>query len=303
MRVNPLYMNDLVGSLDTATASETQLTEELGSGSRVNQLSDDPVAVGENVLLTAQISGDDTFSQTAASAQSMLQVTDSALSTVVSQLTSAISVATEGSSGTLNASDLESIGNQLSGIRDEVLSLANTTYMGQYIFAGSQGGAAVAPFTLNTATTPAGVTYNGDDTVNSTSYLETPSGQKIQLNIPGDQIFLANGSSVLGTLNALVADFSSGTVSPTAEADTQSLSAALSHVSQQQVLVDNSLSRLNTAQTYTQGESAQLTAAQTTLLQANMGQVATQLSTAETQQAALSQVIATLGKQSLFNDL
>jgi hypothetical protein len=31
--------------------------------------------------------------------------------------------------------------------------------------------------------------------------------------------------------------------------------------------------------------------------------VATGLSTAETQQAALSQVIATLGKQSLFNDL
>jgi hypothetical protein len=38
-------------------------------------------------------------------------------------------------------------------------------------------------------------------------------------------------------------------------------------------------------------------------LQADVGQVATQLSTAETQQSALSQVIATLGKQSLFNDL
>jgi flagellar hook-associated protein 3 FlgL len=264
-------------------------------------LSDDPVAAGENVQLSAEISGDDTFSQTASSTQSMLQVTDSVLSTVVSQLTSASSLAIEANNGTLDSSDLQSISNQLSGIRDEVLSLANTTYLGQYVFAGSQGNK--QPFTLDTTTSPATVTYNGDDTANSVSYLETPNGQKIQLNIPGDQIFSAAGSDVLGTLNALIADFSSGVASPTAQADAQNLSSALSHVTQQRVLLDNSLSRLSSAENYAQSETTQLTASQTNLLQADVGQVATQLSTAETQQAALSQVIATLGKQSLFNDL
>jgi len=298
MRVNPLYMNDLVVSLDATSASEERLTEELASGSRVNQLSDDPVAAGENVLLSAQIGSDDTFSQTASSTQSMLQVSDSALSTVVSQLTSAVSLATEANNGTLNASDMESISNQLAGIRDEVMSLANTTYLGQHVFSGSKGG--TAPYTLNTNTTPALATYQGDSDV---SYLETPNGQKIQLNIPGSQIFSANGNDVLGTLNTLIADFSSGTTSPTAQADAQSLDSALGYVTQQRVLLDNSLSRLCSAESYTQSESTQLTASQTTLLQANVGQVATGLSTAETQQAALSQVIATLGKQSLFNDL
>jgi flagellar hook-associated protein 3 FlgL len=81
------------------------------------------------------------------------------------------------------------------------------------------------------------------------------------------------------------------------------LSTALGYVSQQRVIIDNSLTRLQAAENYTQSESTQLTATQTTLLQADVGQVATGLSTAETQQAALSQVIATLGKQSLFNDL
>jgi flagellar hook-associated protein 3 FlgL len=298
MRVNPLYMNDLVVSLDATSASEERLTEELASGSRVNQLSDDPVAAGENVLLSAQIGSDDTFSQTASSTQSMLQVSDSALSTVVSQLTSAVSLATEANNGTLNASDMESISNQLAGIRDEVMSLANTTYLGQHVFSGSKGG--TTPYTLNTNTTPALATYQGDSDV---SYLETPNGQKIQLNIPGSQIFSANGNDVLGTLNTLIADFSSGTTSPTAQADAQSLDSALGYVTQQRVLLDNSLSRLSSAESYTQSESTQLTASQTTLLQANVGQVATGLSTAETQQAALSQVIATLGKQSLFNDL
>jgi flagellar hook-associated protein 3 FlgL len=298
MRVNPLYMNDLVGSLDATSATEAQLTQELASGSRVNALSDDPVAVGENVLLSAQIGSDDTFSQTASSTQSMLQVTDSALSTVVSQLTSAVSLATEANNGTMNASDMQSISNQLAGIRDEVLSLANTTYLGQYVFSGSQG--ATTPYTLNNAVSPAVATYQGD---NNIRFLETPNGQKIQLNIPGSQIFSAGASNVLGTLNALIADFSTGVALPTAQADSQSLTTALGYVTQQRVVIDNSLSRLQAAENYTQSEGTQLTSAQTTLMQADVGQVATGLSTAETQQAALSQVIATLGKQSLFNDL
>jgi len=298
MNFNPLYMTNLVSALDATSANEQQLTEELSSGSRVNALSDDPVAAGENVFLSAQIGSDDTFSQTASSAQSMLQVTDTALSTVVSQLTTAVSLATEGNGGTLNASDLESIGNQIAGIRDEVLSLANTTYLGQYVFAGSRTG--TEPFTLDTSTTPPTTTYNGDGV---TSSLETPNGQTIQLNMPGNQIFSAPGNDVMGTLNALVADFSSGSLSSTAQADAQSLNAALSYVTQQRVVIDNSLTRLSAAESYSQSEATQLTSSQTNLLQADVGQVATQLSTAETQQAALSQVIATLGKQSLFNDI
>lgn len=297
MHFNPLYITNLVSALDATSASEQQLTEELASGSRVNQLSDDPVAAGENVLLSAQIGRDDTFSQTASSAQSLLQVTDSALGTVVSQLTTAISLATEANNGTLNASDLRSIGSQLAGIRDEVLSLANTTYMGSYVFSGSLG--QTVPFVLD-GTQANGVTYQGDGVA---SFLETPNGQRIQMRLPGDQVFVSGAGDVLGTLNALVADFSSGTASATAQADTQTLSAALGHVSQQRVVMDNSLSRLNAAENYTQAESTELTAAQTTLLQANVGQLATQLSTAETQQTALSQVISILGKQSLFNDL
>jgi flagellar hook-associated protein 3 FlgL len=298
MRVDPQYMTNLVASLDATSSTEETLTEELASGSRVNQLSDDPVAAGENVLLSNQIGADDSFSQTASSTQSMLQVSDSALSTVVSQLTSAISLATEANNGTLDASDVESISNQLSGIRDEVLSMANTTYLGRYVFSGSQGG--TEPYTLNTSVSPAVATYQGDSDV---EYLDTPNGQQIQLNVPGNQIFSAAGTNVLGTLNQLVADYSTGTPSSTAVADTEALSTALGYVTQQRVLIDNSITRLTAAQNYTQSEQTQLTSVQTNLLQADVGQIATQLSTAETQQTALSQVIATIGKQSLFDDL
>ena len=61
------------------------------------------------------------------------------------------------------------------------------------------------------------------------NYLQTPNGQKIQLNIPGDQIFLG-ANSVFGVLNRLVADYASGIVNSTqATQDTLALTAALNH--------------------------------------------------------------------------
>ena len=299
MRVNPFYVSNLAIPLNQTQASEQQLTAELSSGVRVNSLSDDPLAAGENVLLLNQMQRDDSFTQTSSLVQGQLQVADSALGGVVAQLTQAVTLATSADNGTLNASDLKSISNQIAGIRDEVVSLANTSYQGQYIFAGSQ--TAAAPFSISNATTPATTTYNGDANVN---YLQTPNGQRIQLNVPGDQIFTAGGTtSVLGVLNQLVADFASGTNGGTSVSDTTALSTALSFVSQQRVVVDNSLTRLTAATDAANSEQTQLTAAQTTLMQADVAKISTQLSMAETQQTALEDVISQLGAGSLFDKL
>jgi flagellar hook-associated protein 3 FlgL len=295
MRFDPLYFNNAVSALDQASAMEQQITTQMSSGNRLTSLGDDPTAVGQNVLLSSQLNMDDSFSQTENSAVGMMQVADSALGSIVSQLTEAISKATGANNGTLNSSDLQSIATQLTGIRNEVLSLANTTYMGQYVFAGSKGNA--APYTLNTGTAgnPDTVTYNGDNVV---SNITTPNGQQIQLNVPGNQLFggtstaaTSGATNVLQALNQLIADYSSGTASSTATADTTALSSALSFVSQQRVTLDNSISQLQSAATYTQTEGTQITAAQTNLLQTDMAKASTQLGLAETQQTALTQVV------------
>jgi flagellar hook-associated protein 3 FlgL len=298
MRVNPNYVWNLASALDQTTSLEQSLTQQLSSGLRVTTLADDPLAVGRNVFLNAALGQDVTFSRTASSTESMLQVTDSALGSVVNQLTSAISLATQANNGTLNASNIKAIGDQLAGIRDEVVALANTTYMGQYLFSGSKVN--VEPFALDTTSSPAVATYQGD---NNVSYLQTPNGQKIQLNVPGSQIFSSAGNDVLSTLNSLVADFSSGSASSTSQADTAALTQVMNFVSQQRVTIDNSITRLEAAATYTQAEATQLTASQTNLMQADVATVATRLSTAEAQQTALSNVIASLGKGSLFDYL
>jgi flagellar hook-associated protein 3 FlgL len=299
MRVNPQFLNNTVAALNATTANEQTFTTELSTGVKVNSISDDPTAYAQNVLLTAQLNADDTFSQTAASTQSLLQVGDTALGSVASEITQAISLATEGSNGTSDSSNLTAIAAELSGIRDQVLSLANSSYLGNYIFSGSLS--STPPFALDTSTSPATVTYQGDSDV---GYVQTPNGHTIQTNVPGNQIFTSTAGSVLDSLNALVADFSSGTPSTSSISDLESLRSSLGVVDQQRTILDNSITQLTAASSASSSEAIQLQSAQNALIQVDTAQVATQLSSAETQQAALTNVIAALEKQgTLFDQL
>ena len=302
MRVDPNFIKNLASSLNQTQVTQQQLTAQLSSGARLTSLSQDPVSAGENVLLLNQIQQDDSFSQSSSQVTGQLQVADSALGSVVAQLTQAISLATSANNGTMNSSNVQSIANQISGILSEVTTLANTSYQGQYIFGGGQ--TLLAPFTTSTATSPAITTYRGDSNIN---YLQMPNGEKIQLNVPGDQIFAGSGSkSVFAALNNLVADYSSGTVNiARAVSDTAALNTSLNYVSQQRVTLDNSITHLTTASDAVSNERMQLTAAQTSLMQADVAQVATQLSLASSQQAALISVIAQLGSasNSLFSKI
>jgi len=295
MRVDPNYISNLAAALNQSTGQENTLTSELSSGLRVASLSDGPVAVAQSTLLGSSIAKDDTFVQTASNESSRMQVTDSTLSEVVTQITSALSTAVSGNNGTLNANDLASVTQKLSGIRDQVLSLANTSYQGQYLFGGSQG--STPPFTLDTSTTPATANYNGDTSV---QYVETPSGQKIQVNLPGSAVFGSAGSGVLGVLNQLISDFSGGATTAALTADTGALTTALGQLSSQRSTLDSALSRLQSSSTYTQTEESQLKVAQSNLVSADPAAVATQLSTAETQHQALLSVINALGNSNLF---
>ena len=298
MRVDPLYISNLVGALSDAQLRQQRLSAQLSSGVSINSLSDNPVSAGENVVLLDQIQGDDTFSTTGSMVTGQLQVADSALGSVVNQLTLAISLATSANNGTMNSSNVASVSSQIAGILSEVQALANTSYQGQYIFAGGQTDA--TPFS-----TANGVTsYAGDGNVNQ---LELPNGQKIQLNVPGDQIFLGSGSnSVFSALNALVADYAGGTVNTQqAAADTTALNQAMNYVSQQRVTIDNSITQVTAASDAATNEKTQLTAAQTNLIQADLPAVSTELSQAQTQQSALINVIAQLesSSNSLFSKM
>ena len=300
---DPNYLHGLAQAIDQSSAKEQTLTTELSSGQRVTRLSDDPVAAATNVALSGSISRLDSFVQSAKSNESMMQVADNALGEVVSRVSSAISLAVNAGNGTLSAQDVASIQTQVASIRDSVVALGNTSYQGQYVFAGSQG--STAPFTLNSATNPATATYNGDTV---TQNIQTPDGQQVAMNVAGSSVFMSASGDLLGTLNKLVSDLGAlaGGSGSTAsiQADSTALTAALGVVSTQRAGLDSSLSRLTTASTYSATQEAVYQSQQSTLLSADAASVATDLKAAEVQhQALLGITTALAGAQNLFNYL
>jgi flagellar hook-associated protein 3 FlgL len=298
MRADPFYNLSLNGSLDNLTSQQDSLTSELSSGLAVSSPGDDPLAASAGVALGSALAQQDAYVQSATSLEGMLQTADSALGSAVTQITSAIALATGGLDGTHSSSNFSEISTQLESIRDQVVSLANTSYAGSYVFSGTAG--STQPFTIDTTTTPATAVYSGDT---NQQFTETPSGQKIAVSVPGSAIFSATGADVLGSLNKLVADFASGTPSASAEADMNALSTGLSNLSAQRAVLDTSLSTLKQTSSYASTEEANLEAQQSTLVSANTATIATRLSSSETQQQALMSVMSSIGSKSLFDDM
>jgi flagellar hook-associated protein 3 FlgL len=294
--VDPNYISNLASALKQSSVVEDKLTSELSSGLSVVTLQDNPVAVAQSTLFASSIAQDDTFVQTASAESSLMHVADSTLGDVVTQITSALSYAVEGNNGTMNASNKATVAQQLSGVLSQVVSLANTSYQGQYLFGGSQG--SVQPFTLDTSTSPATITYSGDTQV---QFVSSPSGQQFQVNLPGSSVFGSGSSGVLGALNQLVSDFTNNASSAAITTDTGALTTALGQLSSQRSTLDSSLSRIQSTSTYTQTQESQLQVEQSTLVSADPASVATQLSSAETQHQALLSVINTLGSEDLFS--
>lgn len=295
MRADPTYYRTVVQALNNSMNNSNNLAAELSSGLRVGKLSDDPTAATESLRIDRQLSELDTFQSTASGVASQLQMADSTLGEVVSQLTSAISLAVSAANDTNNSSNLQSIAQQVTSLRDSVLSLANTSYQGVYLFAGSQG--ETQPFTLDTSTTPATVNYAGDTNVQT---LVTPGGQKIQTSLPGTTLFGSGSTGVLGALNQLISDLTSAAPSTSISADGNAITDAMHTLSTQRSLLDNSLNTVQSTTTYTQTQEAQLKVQQGSLVSSDPAEVATDLSANETQYQALLSTITALQQTNLF---
>jgi flagellar hook-associated protein 3 FlgL len=195
-------------------------------------------------------------------------------------LTSAISLGTQGATGTLTAANRQSIAAQVAGLQQQMLSLANTTYQGAYIFSGTN--VTTPPFT-EASSAPSGVTYNGNSAVNT---VEISQGQSIQTNLPGDQVFANSTGNAFAALNDLTNALNSGSGIAAANTEVQN---AFNQLNNQRVFYGNSLSQLQSTESFLSQDTVNLSQQQNTLIGANLTQAISDLSQSQTaEQASLS---------------
>jgi len=294
LRVNPDLYQTVVQGIDQLRQTENTDLEQMSSGKRINNLSDDPAAVAQLILNEGQTSDVDQYLANVKTVQNSMQVADSTLNSVVTALSQAISLGIEGSNGTLSASDQQSIATQVSGIESQVLALANTTYAGNYLFAGTA--VTTQPFTQDSSS-PSGVTYNGNGSTNS---VQIGDGEYVPTNLSGSQVFTPSGSDVFAALQGLVTALQSG---GNVEGATTQLEQVFSRFNTQSTFYGATLSRLQTAQNYLTQEQLGLSSAQDNLESADMASVISNYTQTETALDASYQAAGQISQMSLFNYL
>jgi flagellar hook-associated protein 3 FlgL len=296
MRVNPSSAPEILADLQQSQQSVNIALQQVATGKSVTIPSDNPVASSEMVQNSIESAQVDQYTRNVTSVQGSVQSASSVLSSVVSSLNQAISLGTEGANGTTNSSNLQAIASQVQSILTSVVSLANTSYQGSYLFGGTANSS--TPYTAD-PTSPSGYMYNGSNNVNSVAIGDQAN---MQVGLPGSQIFSNSSTDVLQSLSNLVSALQSGSSSSIATA-TNGVTGALNYVSQQQTFYSNAESQLNSRETYLQQETVNLTSQATSLVGVDMAQAATSLSQAETDNNAAMAAMARVLPNTLLNYL
>ncbi len=293
IRVNPYPLPDLIAALNQTQQQENTATLELSTGSRINAPSDDPAGAAELVQNQAQSRQSDSFLSSASTINGLLSTADSTLSSVVTALQRAISLGVEGANGTLSDSDRSAIAQELSGIQTQLISLANTSYQGQYIFAGT---AETQPYVVDPTST-SGVTYNGNAGTNSVTI---GTGYQLQTNLPGSQIFNGAGADVFQSISDLINALQSNTSISNA---VNEVSTAYNYLTAQRVFYGNAENQISDQQNFLNSETVQLSTQENTIAGANLPLVASQLDSSQIQLNAELSAIAKISQTSLFDYL
>lgn len=296
MRVSSNYYTQILNSINSTQESLQNDTLELSTGRRVNSPSDDPAASALEVGNLASTADAAQYEQNISSTQSLLQSAGSALSSVVTSLTSAISQGVEAANGTMTATQQTQAAASISTLRNQIISLANTSVQGVYLFGGTVSNN--PPFTLNSDPTT-GVTYTGNSGV---STVPVGDNQTVQTNVPGDQIFASSTGNVMQSLTDLINAVQSNSTS-SIETAVGELQNAVSTVSSQQEFYSSATSQLTSDNTSLQNETVSLKSQENNLVGADVATVATNMTLSQTAEQAALEALAKVAPMSLLTYL
>jgi flagellar hook-associated protein 3 FlgL len=170
--------------------------EKVSSGKEISRPSDDPSGVASALQFRGSIQRADQLARNADDGLSWLSVADGALTGMQSVLSRARELALRGGSAALNASDREALAKEVDGLRENALSIANTSRLGRPIFSGN---AVPTPPAADVAYSST-FAYQGDA---GTVTRMVAEGVSVQVNVTGPEVFGPPGADVFSALTQL----------------------------------------------------------------------------------------------------
>jgi len=126
-----------LSGIETALDRLDTTQQQLSTGKRINQPSDDPSGTGLALQLNTQLSNLNTYSNNVTDATGWTTAATSAMTDITNAVQRIRSLTVEASNGTQTAADMQASAQEVNQLIDEIKQDANTQYNGQYVFSGS----------------------------------------------------------------------------------------------------------------------------------------------------------------------
>ena len=296
MRANPsLYSSVDQAMQQSETVLQTALSQ-LSSGKRVDTPSDDPLAFALSTENIAQSASVDQYTKNSDALESQAQQADSALSSVITTLTQALSLGTQGGSPSITPAQRSSLADQVQATLQSVVAQANTSANGRALFAGTA--TTVTPFAIDT-NDPTTVTYSGNQ---GSSQAVIGDGEQVTANVPGSEIFQSSSGDVFGSLQQVISALQTGSSENLASA-TNAVSSAIAHVSSIRAVYASIANQATSQSSFLAQETVTLSAQQSSLVDMDTATAATALTQAQTAHSAVLAAAAKILPESLLNYL
>ncbi|AEI10968.1 MULTISPECIES: flagellar hook-associated protein FlgL [Cellulomonas] len=175
------------------------LQNKMSSGKKVNVPSDDPSATSDVLRLRGEQRADTQYQRNAADAGSWLQTVDTAISSSLAALRQARDLTVRGGNGALGQTSLDALADEVDTLRTQLLSQANTTYVGRSVFAGTSD----APAAFDSAYAWSGTGSSVERRVSSTT--------TVRVDGDGAAVYGTGAGSVFALLDTISASLRAGT--------------------------------------------------------------------------------------------
>lgn len=271
----------------------TQTNKQITSGTRVNQASDDPAAIANILDYQNQIDQITQVQTNLNLASNDASTADGALQNASSILDQLISLAAQGANATATASTRATMGQQVQQLEQQLVSVANTSIAGRYIFGGDDP--STEPYTFDWSS-PDGVVQN--NTSPATAVLTDASGNSIVPGMTAQQIFGSVFPAVYSLGQALLSNDSSGAANAAI-----SLKTAAGQVEQATAYYGNTESWIQQANTTATARLTNLQQALSGLRDTDVAAAATQLTLDQSALEAALSAHASIDNKSLFSYL
>lgn len=192
---NQMQMNDLIYTLNERMRNLSDLQVQISSGKKVNYASDDPAAAGMILRLRNSLVQNGQYQENLADGKSWMLNTEETLQEMYEMLTEVRANAVEGSNEATTPEGMASLAEEIDSYLENMLSMANSDYSGKTVFGGTNttSDAFIAvrdPVTGEIIS----VTANPDG-IDGAIMRQVESGEQVQINISGGDLFLPNGAA------------------------------------------------------------------------------------------------------------